>query len=112
MTQATLVENQVLTPATDASTSSAASSGQTPLRAAVREFLQHYFLKLQQPQSTSLYEQILAEMEIPLLEIVLQYCNQNQSQAAKLLNISRGNLRQKMKQYELLPIRRKERKTR
>lgn len=108
MTQATiLTEKEVLTTARDPLIPSTASTSKPPLRVAVREFLQHYFLQLEQPQSTSLYEQILAEMEIPLIEIVLKYCNQNQTQAAKLLAISRGNLRQKMKQHGLLPPRRK-----
>jgi Fis family transcriptional regulator, factor for inversion stimulation protein len=48
------------------------------------------------------YELFLTEIETPLLEIVLQYTGKNQSIAAKLLNISRGTLRKKMKQYGLL----------
>jgi Fis family transcriptional regulator, factor for inversion stimulation protein len=99
MTQATtLMENDALVRAVDASV----STKKMPLRAAVREFLQQHLLPFERPKSVQLYDQVLVEMEIPLLEMVLQYCNQNQSRAAKLLNISRGNLRQKMKRYQLL----------
>ena len=102
----TLMENEALQKLKE-SLSHSASLTRTPLRVAVREFLQQHFLKLEDPQPTQLYELVLAEIEIPLLEMVLQYCGQNQSRAAKLLAISRGNLRQKMQQYGLLPLRKK-----
>lgn len=107
MTQVTtLMENEALQKLRE-SLSHSTTLTRTPLRAAVREFLQDHFLKLENTQPTQLYELLLAEVEIPLLEMVLQYCGQNQSRAAKLLDISRGNLRQKMQQYGLLPIHRK-----
>jgi Fis family transcriptional regulator, factor for inversion stimulation protein len=107
----TLMEKETLTQESDVSLSLPGSTRKTPLRTAVREFMRQYFLQLEQPQPTDLYKIVLAEMEIPLLEMTLQYCGRNQSQAAaKLLTISRGNLRQKMQQYGLLPAQQKIRK--
>ncbi len=77
------------------------------LRDYVREFLRQYFIRLQEAPPTNLYELILAEIEAPTLEIVLQYVGKNQSQAARLLTMSRGTLRKKMKQYGMLPNKRK-----
>ena len=45
---------------------------------------------------------VLAEMEIPLLEKVLEYTSGNQTKAAELLGLNRGTLRKKLKQYGLL----------
>lgn len=103
MTQVTtLMENEALQKLKE-SLSRPAAPARTSLHTAVREFLQQHFLKLIDTPPTQLYELVLAEMEIPLLEMVLQYCGQNQSRAAKLLDISRGTLRQKMRRYGLLP---------
>ncbi len=77
------------------------------LRGHVREFLRQHFIRLQETPPTDLYELILAEIESPMLEIVLQYVGKNQSQAARLLAMSRGTLRKKMHQYGMLPNKRK-----
>ncbi len=45
---------------------------------------------------------VLAEVEKPLIEMVLQLTNGNQSKAAIVMGISRGTLRKKMAQYGLL----------
>lgn len=73
------------------------------LRDSVRESLRQYFIRLENTSPANLYEMVLTEMETPLLEIVLQHVNQNQSRAAKILAISRGTLRKKMQQYGMLP---------
>ena len=84
---------------------SAVPSKTTSLRHSVREFLRQYMIQLDNMMPNNVYEAILTEAETPLLEIVLQYAGQNQSKAAKLLNMSRGTLRKKMKQCGLLPAR-------
>ena len=71
------------------------------LRDAVRATVREYFIKLDGATPHNFYELFLAEIESPLLEIVLQYTGQNQSTAAKMLNISRGTLRKKMKLYQV-----------
>jgi DNA-binding protein Fis len=79
----------------------------TALRDSARATLREYFIRLEGQQPANLYELVLAEIESPLLEVVLQYTGQNQSTAAKLLNISRGTLRKKMQQYGYLNLRKK-----
>ncbi len=74
----------------------------TRLRDTVTESVRHYLIQFEQPPLTNLYELVLAEVETPMLEIVLQYVNHNQSRTARLLKMSRGTLRKKMQQYGLL----------
>ncbi len=75
------------------------------LRNSVRESLRQYFIRLEGQAPANLYELVLAEVEQPMLEMVLQYTGQNQSKAAKILGISRGTLRKKMAQYDLFKTR-------
>jgi Fis family transcriptional regulator len=39
---------------------------------------------------------------LPLLEIVMKQCNNNQTQASHVLGLNRGTLRTKLKEYKLL----------
>lgn len=71
------------------------------LRNSTISALEHYFAQLGDSLPTNLYELVLAEVEAPLLEVVLQQTKGNQSKAAALLGLSRGTLRKKLKQYNL-----------
>lgn len=73
-----------------------------PLRASVTQAIEKYFLQLGQQDIHNLYELVLAEVEDPLLRSVLKYTAGNQSKAARLLGLSRGTLRKKLQQYDLL----------
>lgn len=73
-----------------------------PLRHSVQESLQHYFAKIGDAFIDNLYGMVLSEVEEPLLKIVMHYTRGNQSKAAKLLGLSRGTLRKKLKIYGLL----------
>ena len=42
---------------------------------------------------------VLAEVEHPFLDMVMQYTRGNQTRAANMLGINRGTLRKKLKQY-------------
>ncbi len=44
---------------------------------------------------------VLAEMEVPLLRVVMRYTKNNQSKAAKILGLSRGTLRKKLAIYQI-----------
>lgn len=72
-----------------------------PLREYVRQALDNYFSNLDGFSPASVYELVLEEIEIPLLETVMRHVRNNQCKAAKLLGISRGTLRKKLKQYKL-----------
>ena len=73
-----------------------------PLHDSVRQALESYFLQLKGQPPTDLYTMVLAEVEVPLLEAVMEYTKGNQSRAAILLGISRGTLRKKLKIYGML----------
>ena len=45
---------------------------------------------------------VLKEIELPLLEIVMRECKDNQSKASQILGINRGTLRTKLKEHKLL----------
>lgn len=73
-----------------------------PLHDSVRQALENYLLQLHGQSPVNLYELVLAEVEVPLLETVMAYTRNNQSRAAILLGLSRGTLRKKLKIYGML----------
>lgn len=73
-----------------------------PLHDSVRQALESYFTQLKGQVPSNLYELVLAEIEVPLLESVMEYTKENQSRAAILLGLSRGTLRKKLKIYGML----------
>lgn len=73
-----------------------------PLHDSVRQALDNYFQQLKDQTPNNLYELVLAEVEVPLLEAVMEYTRGNQSRAAILLGLSRGTLRKKLKIYGML----------
>lgn len=82
-------------------TSEMQASHALSLQESVNQTLQQYITKLDGQTPTNLYELVLAEVEKPLLEMVLKLTNNNQSKAAIILGISRGTLRKKMAIYDL-----------
>lgn len=73
-----------------------------PLHDSVRQALENYFSQPKNQNPSNLYDLILAEIEVPLLEAVMEYTRENQSRAAILLGLSRGTLRKKLKMYGML----------
>ncbi|MFN3920365.1 MAG: DNA-binding transcriptional regulator Fis [Methylohalobius sp.] len=69
------------------------------LKEQVRIALERYFAELDGEMVTGLYVMVLAEVEKPLLETVLNHTGGNQSKAAQVLGMSRSTLRKKLKQY-------------
>ncbi len=69
------------------------------LRENVKSSLDQYFEKIGDAIGKNVYEMVLAEIEAPLLEVVMKYTRGNQSKAAILLGLSRGTLRKKLKVY-------------
>lgn len=73
-----------------------------PLRESVLRALDNYFAQLDGQPVNNLYELVLTEVEAPLLEAVMRYTENNQTQASSLLGLNRGTLRKKLKQYDLI----------
>ncbi|ABX77806.1 Fis family transcriptional regulator [Coxiella burnetii] len=67
----------------------------------VQQSLQSYFARLDGEDPVNLYSMVLAEMEVPLLRVVMRYTKNNQSKAAKILGLSRGTLRKKLAIYQI-----------
>jgi len=68
----------------------------------VRESLRAYFRDLGNATPHDVYAMVLACVEKPLLEAVLERANGNQSLAAGYLGINRNTLRKKLQQHDLL----------
>jgi Fis family transcriptional regulator len=68
----------------------------------VRTAVRDYLAELDGQLSTDVYQMVLAEMEIPLLEEIMAYTRYNQTKASIMLGLNRGTLRKKLKQYDLL----------
>lgn len=77
-------------------------SHRQPLRKHTEEALKAYFKSLNGDRPGDLYELVLGEVEEPLLKVVMDYTQGNQSQAAGILGINRGTLRKKLKTYSLI----------
>lgn len=75
---------------------------QQSLRGCVEQAMENYFKNLDGQSVSDVYEMVMAEVEAPMLEIVLKYTRHNQTRAAQVLGLNRGTLRKKLKQYGLL----------
>ncbi len=75
---------------------------QQALSQSVKQALDNYFAQLDGQEPANLYQLVLDEMRLPLLEAVMQYTNQNQSKAAIIMGLSRGTLRKLLKIYNML----------
>jgi Fis family transcriptional regulator, factor for inversion stimulation protein len=72
------------------------------LRDSVEFAVHNYFQHLEGQDAANIYEMVMAEVETPLLEVVMKNCRHNQTKAADVLGLNRGTLRKKLKQYGLL----------
>ena len=63
--------------------------------------LRRYFKELDGNKATNVFEMVIKEVEKPMLEEVMKFCNGNKSQASKILGINRVTLRSKLKQYNI-----------
>ena len=72
------------------------------LRDCVEKAVSNYFQHLDGQDVTSVYDMVMAEVEAPMLEVVMKYTRHNQTRAASILGLNRGTLRKLLKQYGLL----------
>ena len=78
------------------------SYSKKPLKDEVRKAMSRYFNQLDQKNTPiDVYQLVLNEVEPPLLRSVMQFSNNNQSKAAKILGINRTTLRTKLKKYNI-----------
>ena len=63
--------------------------------------LRRYFKELDGNKATNVFEMVIKEVEKPMLEEVMKFCNGNKSQASKILGINRVTLRTKLRQYNV-----------
>ena len=68
----------------------------------IRQAMTQYFHDLDGEAPAAVYDMVLARVEKPLLEIVLDYAGGNQARAAEVLGLDRTTLRKKMKLYQVL----------
>jgi Fis family transcriptional regulator len=72
------------------------------LRSSVTEIMQQYFANLKGEEPRNVYDFFLDEIEEPLLVSVMKFTRDNQSEAARILGVSRGTLRSMLKKFDML----------
>ena len=72
------------------------------LNESVKAAIAQYLNELDGEHPGNIYDLVMQQVEEPLLELVLEYVDGNQSKAAECLGINRGTLRKKLKTYELI----------
>ena len=68
----------------------------------IRASMEAYFKDLHGTEPDRLYDMMVRVVEKPLLEVVMQQADQNQSRAAQWLGINRNTLRKKLVDHRLL----------
>ena len=68
----------------------------------IRESLNTYFQDMDGIENNGMYDMLLNAVEKPLLEVVMQRADQNQSRAAEWLGLNRNTLRKKLLEHKLL----------
>ncbi len=68
----------------------------------VRSSLEGYFRDLRGTEPDGMYDMMVRVMEKPLLEVVMQQADHNQSRAASWLGLNRNTLRKKLLEHKLL----------
>ena len=72
------------------------------LRQTVESAVKGYFHQMGGKEIVDLHAIVLREVEEPLFKSVMEETRGNQSKAAITLGLSRGTLRKKLKEYDLL----------
>ena len=68
----------------------------------VRRTLNRYFRDLDGERPAAIYDMVLANVEKPMLEVVMKQAEGNQTVAAEILGINRNTLRRKLTEHGLL----------
>ena len=68
----------------------------------IRVSLDGYFKDLRGTEPDGMYDMMVRVVERPLLEVVMQQADQNQSRAAEWLGLNRNTLRKKLVEHKLI----------
>ncbi|HAL40615.1 MAG TPA: Fis family transcriptional regulator [Polaromonas sp.] len=68
----------------------------------VRTSLEGYFKDLRGTDPDGMYDMMVRVVEKPLLEVVMEHAEQNQSRAAEWLGLNRNTLRKKLVDHKLI----------
>ncbi len=68
----------------------------------VRTSLEGYFKDLRGTEPDRMHEMLVRAVEKPLLEVVMEHAEQNQSKAAQWLGLNRNTLRKKLLEHKLI----------
>ena len=68
----------------------------------IRDSLNAYFQDMDGVEPHGMYDMLLSAVEKPLLDVVMQRAEQNQSRAAEWLGLNRNTLRKKLIEHKLL----------
>jgi len=68
----------------------------------IRASLDGYFKDLRGTEPDRMYDMMVRAVEKPLLEVVMQQADQNQSRAAEWLGLNRNTLRKKLVEHKLI----------
>ena len=74
----------------------------TGLSATIHSFLEQYLNELNGENPGNIYDLVIQQVEEPLLKLIMQHVDGNQSKAAECLGINRGTLRKKLKTFDLI----------
>lgn len=76
-------------------------SNKKPLRSHVRKTVKRYLKDMGSTEPDNLYRTVLAQIEPSLILEVLRHTQGNQTNAARILGITRNTLRSKIRQYDI-----------
>ena len=68
----------------------------------VRASLEGYFKDLRGTEPDGMYNMMVSVVEKPLLEVVMQHAERNQSKAAQWLGLNRNTLRKKLLEHKII----------
>ena len=74
----------------------------TTIEQSVRDSLQTYFQDLEGEVPDRVYEMVVRMVERPMLEVVMNHADNNQSRAAEWLGLNRNTLRKKLVEHKML----------
>jgi Fis family transcriptional regulator len=68
----------------------------------IRTTLEQYFKDLRGAEPSNVHDMVIATVEKPMLDVVMQHAEGNQSKAAEWLGINRNTLRRKLLDHKLI----------